>query len=135
MILTRTVFIGILLGLTLFAGSAQAAEQTEVGKFVMARIEIGEMMTNYFKGGKGYGDGKRPSAEAMQEMGADINTKLGTLLAKHGLTIEDYRQRSPEVFADKAAVQGFLNEHPDLKERYEALPLDRMGQGRSRRGY
>ena len=23
-------------------------------------------------------------------------------------------------------MKGFLNEHPDLKQRYEALPLDRM---------
>jgi hypothetical protein len=71
----------------------------------------------------------------MREMGADINAKLSTLLATHDLTIEEYRQRSPEVFADDAAVKGYLSEHPDLKERYEALPLDRMGRGGSGRGY
>jgi hypothetical protein len=57
-------------------------------------------------------------------------------LSKHDLTVEEYRKRSPEVFADEAAVKGYLNEHPDLKQRYEALPLDRMGRGGSTgRGY
>ena len=76
-----------------------------------------------------------PSPEAMREMGADINTKLSTLLATHNLTIEEYRERSPEVFADDKAIKGYLNEHPDLKERYDALPLDRMGRGTTGRGY
>ncbi len=132
--LTR-IIIGISLGIFLFAGTGLGAEPTEVGKFVKARIEISEMMMNYFSGGRQYGDGQRPSPEAMREMGADINAKLSTLLATHDLTIEEYRQRSPEVFADDAAVKGYLSEHPDLKERYEALPLDRMGRGGSGRGY
>jgi len=132
--LTRS-FIRISLGIFLFAGTSLAAEPTEVGNFVKARIEIGEMMTNYFKGGKGYGDGQRPSPEAMREMGMDINRKVSTLLATHDLTIEEYRRHSSTVFADDAAVQAYLSEHPDLKERYEALPLDRMGHGRSGQGY
>ena len=132
--LTR-IIMGMSLGLMLFAGTGFATEPAEVEKFVKARIEIGEMMTNYFKGGEGYGEGQRPSPEAMREMGADITTKLSTLLAKYDLTLEEYRQRSPEVFADDAAVKGFLNEHPDLKQRYEALPLSSMGHGRSGRGY
>lgn len=124
------------LGMVLFAGSGYAAEPAEVEKFVKARIEIGEMMTNYFKGGTGYGEGQRPSQDQMRQMGADINTKLTALLAKHELTLDDYRKRSPEVFADDAAVKSYLNEHPDLKQRYEALPLDRMGRGGSTgRGY
>jgi len=132
--LTR-IIIGISMGIFLFAGASLAAEPTEVGKFVNARIAIGEMMMNYFKGGEVYGEGQRPSPEAMAEMGADINAKLTTLLAKYDLTVKEYRQRSPEVFADDAAVKGYLSEHPDLKERYEALPLDRMGRGSSGRGY
>ena len=71
----------------------------------------------------------------MREMREDINTKLSKLLAKYDLTVEDYRQQSPEVFADDAAVQRFLSENPDLKKRYEAIPVDRMGRGRSGRGY
>jgi hypothetical protein len=126
----------LLWGIVLFTGVAYAAEPAEVGKFVNARIEIGEMMTNYFKGGAGYGEGQRPSQEHMQQMGADINAKLSALLAKHDLTLDEYRKRSPEVFADDAAVKHYLSEHPDLKQRYEALPLDRMGRGGSTgRGY
>ncbi len=132
--LTRIIF-GISLGIFLLMGTSLAAEPAEVGKFVKARIEIGEMMMNYFSDGRQYGEGQRPSPEAMREMGADINAKLSTLLATHDLTIEEYRQRSPEVFADDTAVKGYLSEHPDLKERYEALPLDRMGRGGSGRGY
>ena len=132
--LTRIV-IGISMGLVLFAGASLAADPAEVGKFVKARIDIGEMMMNYFKDGERYGEGERPSPEAMAEMGADINAKLTTLLAKYDMTVEEYRQRSPEVFSDDAAVKGYLSEHTDLKERYEALPFDRMGSGSSGRGY
>jgi hypothetical protein len=128
--------IGISFGLMLFAGTGLAADPAEVEKFVKARIEIGEMMTNYFSGGERFKEGQRPSSEQMREMGEDINTKLNTLLVKHDLTIEEYRKRSPEVFADDAAVKGYLSEHPDLKQRYDALPLDRMGRGGSTgRGY
>ncbi|MCW5785310.1 MAG: hypothetical protein KIT39_18495 [Nitrospirales bacterium] len=129
------MMIGMSLSVALFAGTGLATEPAEVEKYVKARIEIGEMMTNYFKGGKGYGEGQRPSPEAMKEMGADINTKLSALLAKHDLTIEEYRQRSPEVFADDAAVKGYLSEHPDLKARYDALPLGSMKGGSTGRGY
>ena len=129
------MIIPFLLSSVLFAGISLAADPSEVKKFVKARIEIGEMMTNYFKDGRSYGQGERPSPEAMKEMGADINAKLSTLLAKHDLTIEEYRERSQEIFADDVAVQQYLSMHPDLKERYEALPLDRMGRGGSGRGY
>jgi hypothetical protein len=128
--------IGISFGLMLFAGLAVAADLAEVAKFVKARIEIGEMMTSYFSGGERFKEGQRPSSEQMREMGEDINTKLNTLLAKHDLTLEEYRKRSPEVFADDAAVKGYLSEHPDLKQRYDTLPLDRMGRGgNTGRGY
>ena len=130
--------IGISLGVVLFAGNGLAAEPADVEKFVNARIEIGEMMTNYFKGGESYGSGQRPSPEKMKEMGDDINAKLTTLLSKHGLTLEEYRARSKDVFADDAAVKGYLAQHPDLKTRYEALPLNRIsggGGGSTGRGY
>jgi hypothetical protein len=130
------VLTSLLGGIIFVTGVALAAEPADVEKFVNARIEIGEMMTNYFKGGAGYGEGQRPSQEHMQQMGADINAKLTALLARHDLTLDDYRKRSPEVFADDAAVKHYLSEHPDLKQRYEALPLDRMGRGGSTgRGY
>ena len=130
------VIAGCALSVILSAGVGVAAEPAEVEKYVRARIEIGEMMTNYFKGGETFGEGQRPSDEKMREMGKDINAKLSTVLSKYGLTVEEYRAHSKEVFADEAAVKGFLNEHPDLKQRYEALPLDRMGRGGSTgRGY
>ena len=135
MSLARSI-IGISLGVLLFAGAGLAVEPAEVEKFVKARIDIGEMMTNYFQGGERFKEGQRPSPEQMKEMGADIHAKLGKLLAKYDLTVEEYRKRSPEVFADVSAVKGYLNEHQDLKARYEALPLDRMGRGGSTgRGY
>ena len=121
--------IGAVLGLVLAAGAASAADPADVEKFVKARIEIGEMMTNYFKSGERFGEGQRPSPDQMKAMGADINAKLGALLSKYGLTVEEYRGRSKEVFADEAAVTRFLSEHPDLKTRYDALPFDRMGRG------
>jgi hypothetical protein len=127
--------IGISLSVILFAGVGLATEPAEVEKFVKARIEIGEMMTSYFQGGERYKEGQRPSPEQMKEVGADINAKLSTLLSKYGLTVEEYRKRSPEVFADEAAVKDYLNGHQDLKTRYDVLPLDRMGRGGSRRGY
>ena len=49
--LTRCI-IGISLGVVLFAGAGIAAEPAEVEKFVKARIDIGEMMMNYFQGGE-----------------------------------------------------------------------------------
>ncbi|MBX3328603.1 MAG: hypothetical protein U0223_13575 [Nitrospira sp.] len=129
-------FLSLIWSIVLFTGVAVAAEPADVERFVNARIEIGEMMTNYFKGGAGYGDGQRPSAERMNEMRADINNKLTAILAKRDLTLDDYRARSADVFADDAAVKQYLSEHPDLKQRYDALPLDRMGRGGSTgRGY
>jgi hypothetical protein len=135
--MTKTSWmLGMVLGVVLCAGHSLAAEPADIEKFVKARIEIGEMMTNYFKGGEQFGQGQRPSPEQMKEMGADINSKLSTLLSKYGLTIEEYRGRSKDVFADEAGVKSFLSAHPDLKTRYEALPLDRMGRGGSTgRGY
>ncbi len=129
------IIMGMSLGLVLFMGTSQATEPEEVEKFVNARIEIGEMMTNYFSGGRQFGSGQRPALDQMKKMGEDINAKLSTLLATHDLTIEQYRQRSREVFADDVAVKGYLSQHPDLKERYEALPFSRMGRGGSGRGY
>lgn len=134
MTLTRCM-VGIALGIVLSAGFSYAADPAEVESFVKARIEIGEMMTSYFQGGERFKEGQRPSPEQMKEMGADINAKLGTVLAKHHLTIAEYRKRSPDVFADEASVKAYLNEHQDVKARYDALPLDRMGRGSSGRGY
>ncbi len=118
----------------LYCGSAWATDPAQLEQFIKARIDIGEMMTGYFKNG-GYGEGGRPSGEQMQTMREAINEKLSGLLEKHGLTLEEYRAKSKDVFADEEGVKQFLAGHPDLKERYEALPFDRMGRGGSGRGY
>ena len=131
------VIIGISLGVIVFAGTASAVEPADVEKYVNARIEIGEMMTNYFKGGESYGAGQRPSPEKMKEISDDINGKLSDVLSKRGLSLEEYRVRSKEILADKEAVDSYLAKHPDLKTRYDALPLSRMsgGGGSTGRGY
>ena len=54
------ISLGISLSIFLLSGVSLGAESADVGNFVKARIEIGEMMTNYFSGGRGYGDGGRP---------------------------------------------------------------------------
>ena len=127
---------GILSALVLCGGTGWAAGPAEVEKCVNARVEVGELMTSYFQGWDRYGEGQRPSPERMEEMTAEINAKLEPLLAKYDLTIETYRQRSKDIFADEAAVKGYLAQHPDVKKRYDALPFDRMGRGGSSgRGY
>src|SRR5437870_13395760 len=126
MSLARSI-IGISLGVLLFAGAGLAVEPAEVEKFVKARIDIGEMMTSYFQGGERFKEGQRPSPEQMKEMGVDIHAKIGKLLAKYDLTVEEYRKRSPEVFADESAVMSYLNEQQELKARYMVLLLYPMG--------
>ncbi|GKS58417.1 hypothetical protein YTPLAS18_19440 [Nitrospira sp.] len=127
------LFGGTILAVLLASNQGWTADSAEIGRFVNARIEIGEMMTNYFQGGERFGEGERPSPERMQEMRTDINSKVSAVLSKYGLTIEEYRGRSKEIFGDEAAVKSYLDQHPDLKSRYEALPLDRMGSGGGRR--
>jgi hypothetical protein len=126
--------VGLWVILVLSGVAWAAADQAELDKFIRARIEIGEMMMNYFKERGGVDKGKPPSSEAMRQMQTDINARLTKVLQSHGLTIDEYRNRSKEVFADEAAVTRYLNEHPDLKKRYEALP-SRGGQGEKGRGY
>ena len=77
--------IGLSLSAILYTGIGFAAEPAEVEKYVKARIEIGEMMTNYFKGG----EAAPPTQEQRREMGKDINAKLSTVLSKYGMTVEE----------------------------------------------
>jgi hypothetical protein len=119
------------------AWSADQSNLADLDKFIRARIDIGEMMRSYFKdrGGMAFGEGNRPSPEQMRDMREDINARLAKVLAPYGLTAEEYRSRSREVLGDETAVQQYLDQHPDLKRRYEALPMDRMGRSGSGRGY
>lgn len=109
--------------------------RAEVEKYVKARIDLGESMRDYFRqrgGAPRFGDpeGGGPSMEELRKMEEEINAEVAKILAKHDLTIAEYRKRSPEIFADKEAVDQFLSEHPDLKQRYEALPPSPTRGGR-----
>lgn len=129
----RRIVAGLLLA-TFFAlaahvlsnDSAIAAEisQVEIEKYVRARIDIGESMRNFFRNRKPpqFGPEGGPSMDALRKLEAEINNHVSEILAKHDLTIEQYQNRSPEVFEDKTGVQTFLSSHPKLKERYENLP-------------
>lgn len=136
----RTLAVLGMLAMLVLGGPAWSAEQgnlPDLDKFIRARIDIGEMMTNYFKdrGGMSFGEGGRPSPEQMRDMREDINARLAKVLEPYGLTAEEYRSRSREVLGDETAVRQYLDQHPDLKKRYEALPMDRMGRSGSGRGY
>src|SRR3990172_3476009 len=90
-----------------------------IEKFIRARIEIGETMSKFMR----QQGGMDRSVENMRKMETDINTMVAEILAKYGMTIEEYRERSPKVFANEAEVNAFLEANPNLKKRYEVLPL------------
>lgn len=129
----RWIFI-LLFGAVGLLGTAieSAADQAEVEQYVKARIELGESMRDFFRqrGAPRFGDPEGPSMEALRKLEEEINAHVAKILDKHDLTIEEYRKRSPEVFADKEAVNRFLSDHPDLKQRYEALPPSPMRRAR-----
>ena len=110
------------------AGPARG-EMSELETFIRARIEIGESMITYMrdlsKGDDYNPKGGRPSMEQMQKMEKEINARVGEVLESLGLTIKQYDEQSPQVFSDKAEVESFLEAHPELKKRYEVLPLHR----------
>lgn len=104
---------------------AQTDRQAEIEKFVKARIDLGESMRDFFRkrgGAQRFGPGGDTSMEELKRMEEEINTEVGQILAKHGLTIQEYQERSPDVLGNKAELQKFLDANPDLKQRYEALP-------------
>jgi len=108
------------------AGNPSAAEMEQ---YVRARIDMGENVGEFFKNRERpqFGPEGGPSMEALQKMTMEINEFIGNILSKHGLTIEKYQTRSPDVFADEAGLKAFLDAHPDLKKRYEVLPQSPMG--------
>lgn len=99
------------------------ADTQELETFIRARIEIGEAMVQFMRE---RGSMER-SMENLRQMGEEINAMVASVLESYGLTIQEYRERSPGVFADEAVVNAFLKEHPDLKKRYEVLPLHQAG--------
>jgi len=122
------LFFLVLLGLV-FSGmnpvSADHISDADVEQFVRAKIDLGESMGNFFRGMRSpsFGpDGGAPDMEAMRKLETKINNHVADVLSEHGLTIEEYRGRGPEIFEDTEAVNRFLEDHPDLRERFERLP-------------
>lgn len=108
--------------------AAAPADTAEIEKYVRARIEIGESMMQYMRNQRQPMDRSPDGLRAMED---EINGMVARVLNSYGLTIEEYQARSPKVFEDQAAVKAFLDANPDLRERYEKLPLHQSG---SRRG-
>ena len=102
------------------------ADTGEIEKFIRARIEIGETMSKFMR----EQGGMDRSVENMRKMETDINAMVAEILGKYGMTIEEYRERSPKVFANEAEVNAFLEANPDLKKRYEVLPLHQAPERR-----
>jgi phage host-nuclease inhibitor protein Gam len=109
-------------------GKDAAADTDELENFIRARIDIGETMTKFMR----EQSGMDRSTENMKKMETEINSKVAEILKKYGMTIEEYREQSPVVFADEAKVTAFLEANPDLKKRYEVLPLHRAPERRGR---
>ncbi len=109
------------LGLPVFASHIT---ETEIERYVRARIDIGESMRDFFKVRKPpqFGPEGGPSMDELRKLEEEINAHLSEVLSKHDLTIDQYQENSPDVFAEEEAVQNFLTAHPKLKERYESLP-------------
>ena len=95
------------------------ADTGELETFIRARIEIGETMSKFMR----EQGGMDRSVESMRKMETDINAMVAQILGRHGMTIEEYRERSPKVFANEGEVKAFLEANPDLKKRYEVLSL------------
>lgn len=111
---------------TIASGQEAPADTGELEKYIRARIEIGETMSKFMR----EQGGMDRSVENMRKMETDINAMVAEILGKYGMTIEEYRERSPKVFANEAEVNAFLEANPDLKKRYEVLPLHQAPERR-----
>ncbi|MEW6323833.1 MAG: hypothetical protein AB1515_00440 [Nitrospirota bacterium] len=106
------------------AAETAGAQPSEMETLIRARIEIGEAMGQYMRE-----RGAGRSMEDYNAMAQEINAMVEQILSSHGLTVEEYRARSAAVLADETAVNAFLDQHPDLKERLKALPSSPGGRG------
>ena len=97
------------------------AKMSELEKYVRIQIEIGSAMKEFFKD-MGPPTGP-PSEEQQAAMVEQIDQTVATILKKYGLTTDEYNRRKKDVFKDEAAVNAFLERHPDLKAQWEAQPF------------
>ncbi len=109
----------------IFLGSAQA-EMKDIEKYIRAQVDIGEAMFEFMR----QQSGKERSMELMEQWEKEINAMVAEILGSYGLTKDEYNKRKNEVLADKEAIEAFLDEHPDLKERYNMLPFHGGSGGR-----
>ncbi len=101
---TAVLWLAVII-VVIASGKDAAADTGELEKYIRARIEIGETMTKFMR----EQSGMDRSPEHMKKMETDINSKVAEILKKYGLTVEEYRGRSPVVFEDEAKVADFLD--------------------------
>jgi hypothetical protein len=122
------------LALTALPVSVTAAEapatMSELERYIRIQIDIGAAMKDFFsRMGPNAGS---PPAEEREAMVEQIDQAVAEILKRYDLTTEEYNRRKKEVFKDAAAVTAFLEAHPELKAKWEALPF-RGGGGHGRR--
>jgi hypothetical protein len=106
------------------------AKMSELERYIRIQIDIGAAMKDFFAGmGPNAGS---PPVEEREAMVERIDQTVSGILKKYDLTPEEYNRRKKEVFKDEAAVTAFLEAHPELKAKWEALPF-RGGSGHGRR--
>ncbi|MFQ5543015.1 MAG: hypothetical protein ACE5FY_01535 [Nitrospiria bacterium] len=105
---------------------ADHVTEADIERFVRARIDIGESMGSFFKNRKRpqFGpEGGGPSMDELRKLEKEINNHIAQILSAYDLTIEQYQTEKEDVFSDEEGVQRFLAAHPDLKARYEKIPV------------
>ena len=125
---TRMIIIALVMAASLVMPPPVHSEMSEVETFVRARIEIGESM-GIFMRERG---GMERTREQYEKMTEEINAMVERILQSYGLTTEEFRERSPEIYADETAIETFLERHPELKARYERLPFSQGPRGPGR---
>lgn len=131
------IAVTILFGMNMLKmdiASATHISEVEIERYVRARIDIGESMGNFFRNRRPpqFGPEGGPSMEELRKLEEEINNQISEILSKYDLTIDEYQSRSPDVFEEEEGIQQFLSAHPDLKKRYESLPLSPRRGRRSR---
>ena len=109
------------------APAAEApARMSELERYIRIQIDIGAAMKEFFaRMGPPAGSPPVGEREAMVER---IDQTIAEILKTYDLTTEEYNRRKKAVFQDEAAVTAFIEAHPELKAKWEALPF-RGGAG------
>ena len=100
------------------------AEMGELEMYIRARIEIGEKKVQYMNK-LGPLEPSERTTETVNRISEEVGAMVEGILSGYGLTKEEYEEKGPVVFLNKTAVDKFFRRHPDLKQRYNALPMFR----------